>query len=570
MRRALSCLGWLLAAWATALAADPSSTAEESRFKLHDDVNQVLYLMQAGHVDKAVDAYQQYRTRIGRHDFTLVQQMGLTLLDQGYRSSSPETQLLTLFGAGVSANEKALYILENSLSNPIPQLQLIGMSFLARYQNEEAEDALRRAMGSPHLLIRLEAAFHLAEKKSPKATAQIESLMHKAPEEIIQVFPKLFAMIGNAPAIKSLRKLMVHPDQHVRVAAILSAAEYQRDDLLPQIRTLATQHGLSQQEACAIALGELQDESSVPRLQSLAQSTSAHVKLAALQALYHLGRKEVRTDVEKLAQNDDLFAIGMLGEMPGSEPVLRELIRSSSLTIRTNAALALLERQDPRCLTPLCEVLLKDSRDLTFVKATSPGKGLSAWKVVPSARQNFEDNPVAFELALHMREAALRKALELPEKDFLQLASLIFNVQQNDLVPLLVELLGNLETPDSEALLKKYQQKAGAPLIRNYCNLALYKMKAAGPYADNLRQWITKQQDEDLIRFRTFVPWEMRDKDGSYELEPQETSRLLVDSFEAFAVTQDDKGVDILLEAIRNGNPNNKYALAGLLIHFTQ
>ena len=62
----------------------------------------------------------------------------------------------------------------------------------------------------------------------------------------------------------------------------------------------------------------------------------------------------------------------------------------------------------------------------------------------------------------------------------------------------------------------------------------------------------------------------MRDSEGAYQLTPQETSKLLVDSFDAFLKTQDDKGIDIVLEAIQNGNPKNKYALAGLLIHATQ
>lgn len=535
-----------------------------------DGIHRILYLMQAGHTTEAVDAYREYTRTIGQHDFELLQQLGLVILDQGYRSSNAEVQLLTLFGAGVSANEKALYILEDSLSSPIPQLQLIGMSFLARYQNDDAEDALRRAMGSPHLLIRLEAAFHLAEKKSPTAAGQIESLMQKVPEEIAFLFPKLFAMVGNSQAINTLRRLLVNSKEDVRVEAILSAAEFGRDDLLPQIRTLATQHGYPQQEACCVALGQLKDESSAPRLQTLTKSGSPAVQLAALQGLYRLGRKEARNDIETLAKDGNPFAIIALGEMPGSEPVLRELVKSSNMVIRSNAALALLERQDPQCLAPIADVILKDSRDLAFVRITSPGKGLVSWKVIPSARQNFADNPVVFELSRSMREAALRKTLELPEKDFLQLASVIFDLQQNDLVPTLVDLIGNLQTPEAIAVLKKYQQKAGAPLIRNYCNLALYRMKVEGPYGENLRKWITKQQDEDLIRFRAFVPWEMRENENfAYQLTPEEASKLLVDSFESFAVTQDDKGVDVILEAIRNGNPKNKYALAGLLIHST-
>lgn len=541
---------------------------EPKEFK--EDANQILFLMQAGHAETAIENYQRYSRKLGRHDFELLQQMGLILLDQGYRSKNLEIQILTLFGAGVSANEKALYILEDSLNSSNPQLQLVGMNFLARMQNDNADDLLKRAMGSNYLLIRLEAAYLLAAKKSPIAVGQLESLMCKIDPELASLFPQLFALIGDTPSIRILKRLLAHHDENVRMEAILSAAEFERDDLLPQIRTLATQHGFPQQEACAIALGELKDESSVSRLETLSRSSSPFVRLASLQSLYRLGRKEVKGEIETLAKSEDIYAIAALGEISGSEPLLVSLLKSNNINVRINAALALLERRDPKCLKALCEILIKDSRDLVFIKSTSSSKGLYAWKVIPSARQNLSENPVAFELSLHMREETLSKALDLPEKEFLTLASLIFELQQNDLVPTLVGLLENLQTPAATELLKKYLQKAGAPLIRNYCNLALYRMKMEGPYGDNLRLWVTKQRDEDLIRFRTYVPWEMREKEGAYQLTPQETSKLLVDSFDAFLRTQDDKGINIVLEAIKNGNPNNRYALAGLLIHATQ
>ena len=63
----------------------------------------------------------------------------------------------------------------------------------------------------------------------------------------------------------------------------------------------------------------------------------------------------------------------------------------------------------------------------------------------------------------------------------------------------------------------------------------------------------------------------MRDKTHtSFELTPQETSRLLVDAFEAFVSAQDDKGVDMLISVIQSGNTKNKYALIGLLMRAIQ
>ena len=50
-------------------------------------------------------------------------------------------------------------------------------------------------------------------------------------------------------------------------------------------------------------------------------------------------------------------------------------------------------------------------------------------------------------LSMHLREVLLKESLELPEKDFLRLAAHIFDSKQNDLIPLLVSLLQNLQLP---------------------------------------------------------------------------------------------------------------------------
>jgi HEAT repeat protein len=530
--------------------------------------HQIVYTMQAGHVNHAIELYHTYQKEIGHHDLELLQRLGLILIDQGWRSQDPEVQVLTIFGAGISTNEKTLYILEGGLRSPIPQIQLVALNLLAKFQNDEADDILNKALGANHLLIRIEALSHLAEKKHPKAEGQIEALMSKVDEQILPLFPKLFAMVGDASSIKNLKKLLNHAIQNVRIAAILSAAKFERDDLLPQIRMLASHHEIPQQEACAIALGMMHDDTSIPRLEKMVQSPSVNVRLAALQALYRLGRQEVKSQIEEMALNSNLFAVASLGEIYGSEAVLHRLLNDKQIQVKINACLALLKRQDPACLPLLKEIFVHDPRDLCFDKITSIGGGLSAWKVVPSGRQNFQDDNVAFEVSLNMREAALEQALDLSEKDFLQIANVLFEHQQNELIPTLAHLLENLQTPEAIALLKKHQQKAGAPLIRNYCNLALFSMGEEGPYGDQLKEWVLKQQKMELIRFRPCLPWESRDK-NKYELTPEETSRLLVDTFEAFARSQNDKGVDVLLEAIANGNEKNKYALAGLLIRAT-
>lgn len=530
----------------------------------------ILYALQSGDPTKAINIYKDLYKSTGHHDFELLQQMAYLLLEQGYRSRDPEVLVLTLFGAGISANEGLLYILETGLNTEVPQLQLISLNFLAGSQNDRADEAINRAMSSNFLPIRLEAAYHLAQKKYPTAYGQIEALMFKVDKQLWFVFPQLFAMLGDPCSVKMLRKLMNNPNEDVRIEAILNTAKYQRDDLLPTIRTLASQLSVGQQEACATALGMMKDEASIDRLKLLAESTSAHVRLSARIALYKLGRKDFKTSIEEAALCGDIFAITALGEFSGSEDLLTKLARSDHPLIRLNASLALLERQDPRCLYGLGDVLIRDARDLAFVKIVSQGKGLHAWKTIPSAQQNFKDNPYAYEMSISMRETTLAKTVDLPEKDFLTVAQALFDSQQNDLIPSLVKLLENLRTPEAIEMLKSQQQKIGAPLIRNYCNLALYRLHESDLYAVNLQKWVSQQQQSGIIQFRPLLPWEMRANESPYQLTATETSQLLIESIEALAQSQDDAGIEALLNAIQNGNKKNKYALAGLLMRAIQ
>ena len=66
----------------------------------------------------------------------------------------------------------------------------------------------------------------------------------------------------------------------------------------------------------------------------------------------------------------------------------------------------------------LLEILIRDARDLGFVSLHSMGQSLSAMKAVPSATQNFEENPLLHELSLSYREEILEDALESQKKSF--------------------------------------------------------------------------------------------------------------------------------------------------------
>jgi len=528
----------------------------------------ILLKIKNGQDAQAFSDYQEKVKVDGKHDFELVHRMALGIIDYGFRQKDPEIQLLALFGASISAHEDAYYILEESLKNRFPQIQLVGLKALASLNNDRADQAILRAMGSEDALVRLEAVQHLCQKKHPQAVNQTESFMYKLPATVLPIFPPLYAQAGTPQATILLRKMFNHTSNEVRVSVILSAAQYGRDDLLPQIRQQATHYHYSQQEACAAALGIFQDEASRPKLIKLTKSQYPSVALAAHVALYELGQEEAAEAIELAAAKGDVFAIAALGAIPERSSVLLQGVKDPNLQIRINSIIALLHQQNPLVAPYLKEILIRDKRDFAFSEITTPGKAFKAWKVTPSASHLLKNDASAFLENIELKEMVLTQAQRLSQGDFINLANEIFSKEQNDLVPLLVDLLEDASTPEATQCLKTYQQKLGAPLIRNYCTLALYRMQEAGPYGEQLRKWMKAQNKAELIRFEAFVPWQIGK--NSYELTPEQTSKLLIKACEALAMNQDDEGIGSLIEAISSGHEKNKYALAGLLLRATQ
>lgn len=531
----------------------------------------VTYLMQSKEVEGALDLYDTYKQEIGRHDFEILVQMCTIILQHGIKSSDLTTQLSSLYGTSVASLSSSLDILEQGIKSQNIETQLASLQMLARLHDDYGDELLTKAMASPFLMVRMEAGYHLAERKHRKATGHLEALMYKIPQEYWFYFPQFFALVGTHEAIEMLKKLMENPIAMTRVESILNAARFGRDDLLSRIRAHATHNNPDEQEAAATALGMLKDSPSIPKLERLTKSSYSSVKLAALRSLYLLGDTKALLPIFDLAKTDDLFALALLGELPGGEEILAERLESSNIHVRLNSTLSLLFRRDPRCLKTLYEFLLHDSKDLGFQPSSSVGHSLLAWKAIPSLRQHQKQ--LAMELSgitLQLRERMLAAALELPEEDFLAIATRVFEYKQLELVPLLVQLLENHATPGALRLLKKNAEFAGAPLIRMYCNLSLFRLKEEGPYERRLKTWITEAQKMEMIKFRPAVPWNAKNTLSTYELTPEESTRLLLECYEALSEEHNEQGIEIILQGIRTGHPKNRYALAGLLIRTLQ
>ena len=529
-----------------------------------------LYLMQQNKIDEALDRYREYCHLSGRHDFEMLQQMGLVMLQRGIHEEDPQAYLMTLFGAGISGSSGALEILEKGIDHPDPQVQLLSLHFIAGFEDDRSNDLLNRAMSSDFLSTRMEAAFYMAQRKHPHAVGQIEGLMFRLPPVFKPYFPSFFALLGTSDATAALRRLIEDPDPQVRVESILNVAKTGRDDFLPMLRKRLTHSHVAEVEATVFAVGALKDSSSLPKLKKLAASPTESIRLAAALALLNLGDRSSLPSLFEMAKKQNLFAIFALGSASETEEFLAELVKSGDLQVRTNAALSLLRRHDVRCLPALYEILIQDARDLAFHPFPSLGRTLSAFKAIPSAELRSKDPTVDLSYSVSLREHFLREAVHLPEESFLKIGRTIFNQQQNDLIPALILLLENLRTDGAIALLKEGAARVSAPLIRDYCNLALYRLAIEGPYEEYINRWVMQQRGSELIRLRPLLPWKYRMEQSDYTLSAEETSRLLIDAFLSIANRRDEKSIAFLLDAIQLGNPQNRYALMGLLMRATE
>jgi HEAT repeat protein len=538
---------------------------EFDEIKLHS-----LYLMQQNQIEESIDKYREFSDITGRHDFEVLQQMGLILLQKGIQSQDSQTFMMTLFGAGLSGSAGAIEILEKGIGHPDPQVQLLSLHFIAKFDDDRTSEIFNRAMASDFLAIRMEAAYYMAQTKHPHAVGQIEGLMYRLPPAFKPYFPSLFALLGTSDATQALRRLIEDSDPQTRVESILHVARLGRDDFLPMLRKRLTHTHIAELEATAFAMGALKDSQSIPRLKKLVQSPTDTIRLSASIALFNLGDRSHISVITDLANQSNLFAISALGAISETEDTLAALLKSEDLQVRTNAAIALLQRRDARCLSVLTEILIDDSRDLAFHPFNSVGRTLSAIKAVPSAELRSKDPTLDLSYSLAMREHLLREAIHLPEEHFLKLAKKIFTRGQNDLVPTTISLLENLQTSAAIAALKEGAEKISSPLIRDYCHLALYRLKQEGPYEEYINHWVMNQKQSQLIQLRQLLPWKYRLEQSDYTLTPEETSRLLIEAFLSIASRRDEKSIAFLLEAIQLGNPQNRYALMGLLMKATE
>lgn len=530
-----------------------------------------LYLVKKG---KPVEAIRLYRTssiKENQHNYQILRELAGILLKQGIDSEDLETKMLATYGGGLSASKDSFSILEKALNYKNPSLQLIGLYFLSQLQDDRSRAVLEKAATkSDFLSTRVEACYHMALRKEKNASSLTQALMSSLPPFFRPFFPRFFALIGTKEADRELRQLLQDRNHLVRLEAILSLIQMKRDDFLPLIRLKASQRNIAEMEACAFAFGAMQDTHSINRLESFCTKSPMNVRIAALQSLVKLGDESKIQDLEILALSHNLFAIQALAQLKGSNDILFELIKSPNLQTQINAAIGLLQRRDPRCLPILEKFLLSDEREIGLHILHSVGGSQKAFKMISLPSKETEQGKNQRALCTHLKEQFLKEAMNLPEKDFLQLAKKVFDLKDSTLVPCVMHLLQNLQTKGAIELLQKQAEMLGAPFNRNYANLILFSLGEKGPYEKRIFTWLKKVNHRDQVRLRPHLSLKDREEISEYKLSTEEKSQLLLDTFSVLAARQGVKNIELLLETMEKANEKTRLALCGLLIRASE
>lgn len=532
---------------------------------------QILHLAAIGEVDEAIGAYLKHSQATKEHSIDILEQIGNKIIQMGFKTQDPETCLLSLFGANIARLPVDRKFLTRAFKNSNPLLQSAALQTLAMEEMDDTESILKEGVKSDFLMIRLETLFQLVHRHSKHAMGLVESLKNILHPQLHFFFPEFYALDGTDESINILKQMTHDPNLYVRVSSIIAAIKYDRDVLLPVIRAVVTHPHPVEQEAAASAIGFFKDIQSKAKLERLLKSNSPDVRLSAAMSLIKLGFFEVKSHVIDLAKQGHPFALAALGELGGGNDILVEHLKNPHHMTRYRAAHALLKQRDPRCLSTIIEILVTPTYDLNLVPFFSPARTLSSFESYfgPIKEAELKNSIASF--TNYIKQTMLIEALDLGEAHFLNIATTLITLKKSEMIPVLVRLLENLQSKEALDLLKKSTQMPGAPFIRSYANLAMYRLGNFKEFDKSTIEFVKESVSNEMISFQ---PMDLNPRNrmdnNPFQLTPSERSQLLLETFEALLIRHEGEGIDLVLECILKGHPNNRYALAGLLLKMIQ
>lgn len=535
--------------------------------------SQILFLFSKGEQDKGLKKYQEYYQKTNAHDFKLLREMALMIIEDGIAKGTEQDSLLSLIAMEIASEDCFTHLLGKLTHSRYFPVQAKTLSLLKRINNDYSDLLIKSCLTSDFIMLRLEALSILVQKHNKTALGQVEALMNMVHKAYHPIFVDFYALAGTKYAISVLKQMISDRDLNLNLAVIHAAKNYHIEELIPNLRSSLTHTSPLVQEIAAYALGTFHDSYSKEKLEALCSSKHEETKLASLFALYNIGEKDAKKGIISLAKNGNLYAISLLSKMEGCEKPLHEIYYNDNNDLRINSAIALLELKDPLCLPLIKDLITLDFNTKYLQVSHSPGKAFFNMKLLPlSSLDKNEMIMHAKQQTIMIQNSLLARSIDLPREKFMLIVDEIFKRKHNSLVPTAIALLENFDDEESINYLTKKSTMPGAPFIRASCHLSLWKSTKNEVHKKAISDWLKIHGKHKMISIAENKKDPTKNPTGltSYDLSLEEKSHLLIQSFLNISQAHEKSGLDDILDAMQNGHKKNRIPLAGVLLKTIQ
>jgi HEAT repeat protein len=534
---------------------------------------QILYLFSKGEQIKGFKKYLEYYEKIKDHDYKLLREISLMIIEDGIAKGTEEDALLSLIAIEVANEHCFSHHFGKLMQSRFFPVQAKTLSLLKNIETEQSEMIIKSCLSSDFIMLRLEALSILVQKHNETALGQVEALMNMVPKYYHPMFVDFYALAGTKYALSIMKQMISDKDLNLNLATIVAARNYHLEELIPNLRHSLTHTSPIIQEAAASSLGSFHDAYSISKLEALTKSNHEETKLAALFALYTMGQKDRQDEILSLAKKDNLFAISLLSKVEKSEKPLHEIYYSDDNNLRINSAITMLDQKDPLC-APVIKDLITLDTDVYFLDLLySAGRSFTALKMSPlSTLENLQMLPSMQGRTIMIQNQLLTKCIDLPRNAFMAIIEDIFSKKRNNLIPTAIALLENFDDDDSRAYLIEKTKSLGAPFIRTACHLSLWKSTQNEIHKEAVSAWLKEYGKHEMVSIsqKATKNEEKKPSLAGYELTLEEKSHLLIQSFLTISGSREKSGLDCILDAMISGHEKNRIPLAGVLLKTIQ
>ncbi|AAD18174.1 HEAT repeat domain-containing protein [Chlamydia pneumoniae] len=546
--------------------------------KFPESVGHKILYISTQSTQQALATYLEALDAYGDHDFFVLRKIGEDYLKQSIHSSDPQTRKSTIIGAGLAGSSEALDVLSQAMETADPLQQLLVLSAVSGHLGKTSDDLLFKALASPYPVIRLEAAYRLANLKNTKVIDHLHSFIHKLPEEIQCLSAAIFLRLETEESDAYIRDLLAAKKSAIRSATALQIGEYQQKRFLPTLRNLLTSASPQDQEAILYALGKLKDGQSYYNIKKQLQKPDVDVTLAAAQALIALGKEEDALPVIKKQALEErpraLYALRHLPSEIGIPIALPIFLKTKNSEAKLNVALALLELgcDTPKLLEYITERLVQPHYNETLALSFSKGRTLQNWKrvniIVP---QDPQERERLLSTTRGLEEQILTFLFRLPKEAYLPCIYKLLASQKTQLATTAISFLSHTSHQEALDLLFQAAKLPGEPIIRAYADLAIYNLTKDPEKKRSLHDYAKKLIQETLL----FVDTENQRPHPSmpylrYQVTPESRTKLMLDILETLATSKSSEDIRLLIQLMTEGDAKNFPVLAGLLIKIVE